>query len=97
MKTRYDSGIAFNHDGVHIIDNGTTTAVTHTIAECQHFKAVKAMGGNITIASFDDAAEITGKKTGLVITAGDTLLVKFKTITLDAASVGDAVLTKFVA
>lgn len=92
-----DQKIAFNLSGVHIIDNGTTTEVTAADAGCAHFRAVKALGGDITIASFDAAADITGKTTGLVINAGDTLLTKFSSITLDAASVGDAVLTKFIA
>lgn len=86
--------IAFNNDGIHVIDNGTTTEVGVVDANCTSFKAVKALGGDIVIASFDADARISGKTTGLTVANGDTLLLHFRSITLDAASTGDAVLTK---
>lgn len=89
-----EQSIAFNLDGVHIIDHADTSEVSVVDAGCESFKAVTALGGDIVIASFNDDARITGKKTGLKISNGATLLVHFRSITLDAASAGDAVLTK---
>jgi hypothetical protein len=89
--TRLAEKIAFNSCGVHIV--GDTTPVTAAAAGCDDFRAVKAIGGDVVIASFG-SADITGVTTGITITNGDTLLVRFKEITLTS---GVAALTKYKA
>lgn len=89
--TRFAEKIAFNHSGIHIVAD--TNPVTAAGAGCDDFRAVKALGGDVVIASFVEP-DITGVSTALTIANGDTLLVRFQGITLTS---GTAVLTKFTA
>jgi hypothetical protein len=90
--TQRDSVTAFNHDGVHLVDG--TDPVAAEDAGCSIFTAVKAIGGDVVIASIDGAPDVTGTTADIPLSDGDVLLMKFTGITRDAGSTGWLALTK---